>query len=237
MPDDLLFSTVTKRSVADSVHDQLRRAILDGTLAAGEALPGERKLSERFGVNRHALREAIGRLAQAGLLTVSHGGATKVNDWRRTAGLDVLVDLAAAPEGRLPDLDVLRAALEMRLAIGVDVARRCAQRADAALVARLEAHVAAAREAEDRSAAYDRLWVLLVEGSGNVAYRLALNSLVAALDDVRELGYALSDGEIRDHDAHDALVAAIAAGRDDEAAARTHALLSRMLEQAERISR
>ncbi len=47
---------VARRSVADGVHDQLRRAILAGLLPPGSALPGERELASRFEVNRHAVR-------------------------------------------------------------------------------------------------------------------------------------------------------------------------------------
>ena len=41
--------------------------ILEGKLEAGSALPSERFLAEEFGVNRHAVREALKRLEQAGL--------------------------------------------------------------------------------------------------------------------------------------------------------------------------
>ena len=81
-----------------------------------------------------------------------------------------------------PELEAERAALELRACVGADAARRCAERADAplraAIVARAEA-LAAAAEPEARNAEYERLWDAIVDGSGNVAYRLALNTLVA----------------------------------------------------------
>ncbi|WP_205699027.1 FadR/GntR family transcriptional regulator [Conexibacter sp. SYSU D00693] len=233
-----LLSPVARQSVADGVHEQLRRAILDGLLAPGSALPGERELSTRFEVNRHAVRQAVGRLAQAGLVTVSHGGATRVNDWRRTAGLDVLADLAFGEGGRLPDGDVLRSALEMRFGIGVDVARRAAGRATPEVVGALRAHVEAGRAAAELDEAerhYAALWQELVEGSRNVAYRLALNSLVRALDQSRELTLELSALEVRDHAAQHALVDAVEAGDGDRAAALAADLLGRMPAAAERL--
>ncbi|HYF25214.1 MAG TPA: GntR family transcriptional regulator [Baekduia sp.] len=224
-----------RRSVADDVHDQLRRAILDGLLAPGDALPGERDLAARFEVNRHAVRQAVGRLAQSGLVAVTHGGATRVSDWRRTAGLDVLTDLAFGADGRLPDADVIRSALEMRLSIGTDVARRCAERATPDVLAAARAHLAAMDDAPDAETANDHyaaLWAALVDGAGNVAYRLALNSLVAALDQVPELTLELSAGELRDGAGRARLLDAVAAGDPDAAAAAAAALLQRMLTAA-----
>ena len=111
---------------SDPVHERLRGDILDGRLAPGDPIPSERVLAEEFGVGRHAVREAVKRLEQLGLVRISHGGATRVLDWRDSAGLDVLLDLFAT--GHTPP-DLLRAALEMRATIGVDAARLCAQRA------------------------------------------------------------------------------------------------------------
>ena len=71
----------------------------------------------------------------------------------------------------------------MRLCIGVDAARRCAERAPAPFRDELAAHVDALDPgATDGTAAddYERLWRLVVDGAGNLAYRLALNTLVAA---------------------------------------------------------
>lgn len=66
---------------ADLVSDlanQLERAILRGEYAVGERLPAERKLCEQLGVSRSVVREAIGRLASAGLVQSHHGSGTRV---------------------------------------------------------------------------------------------------------------------------------------------------------------
>ena len=233
-----MFHAVDRQVLSEAVHAQLRHAILGGSLAPGAPLPGERALADEFGVNRHAVREAIKRLQQARLVEVAHGGATRVLDWRRSAGLEVLPDLTFG-DGRLPDLDVLRAALEMRQGIGVDVARRCAARADAGLVAALRAHLDATAEQPPGRLAqrYADLWTLLVDGSGNVAYRLAYNSLIDALDRIRELADAASEPEHADLAAQAALVEAIAAGDAEQAGALAYELLGRMPARAERLLR
>lgn len=233
-----MFHAVDRQVLSEAVHAQLRRAILGGSLAPGASLPGERALADEFGVNRHAVREAIKRLQQARLVEVAHGGATRVLDWRRSAGLEVLPDLTFG-DGRLPDLDVLRAALEMRQGIGVDVARRCAARVDAGLVGALRAHLEATAELPPGRLAqrYAELWTLLVDGSRNVAYRLAYNSLIDALDRIRELADAASEPEHADLAMQAALVEAIAAGDAEQAGALAYDLLGRMPARAERLLR
>ena len=169
--------------ISDRVHASLRADILAGKLAPGDALPSERRLAEDLGVNRHAVREALKRLEQAGLVAISQGGATRVRDWRDTGGLEILLDLQAGTE---PPADLARSVLELRASVGVDAARRCAERADAEILARVEefAERAADAIAADGPAVdegYAALWREVVLGSGNLAYRLALNSLMATM--------------------------------------------------------
>jgi DNA-binding FadR family transcriptional regulator len=181
------------RRVSDVVHEQLRQEILAGRLEVGAAVPSERVLAERFGVNRHAVREALKRLEQAGLVQISQGGPTRVLDWREHGGLEVLLDLIDDP-GELPPQELLRAVLELRACIGTDAARRCAERGDAATraeVARLAGEVGLAEDPAGGVAAYDALWREIVRGAGNLAYRLALNSLLAALTSFPLLAAAL----------------------------------------------
>jgi DNA-binding FadR family transcriptional regulator len=198
--------------------------VLDGRLAAGGPLPSERTLAEAHGVNRHAVREAIKRLQQAGLLSVSQGGATKVRDWRASAGLDLLVALAGVARGP-QRRQLLRDVAEMRATVATDVARRCAQRTPAVTAA----PVTGDAPFEHRAAAYVALWAALVDGAGNVAYRLAFNTLVAAQLD-GPIDPAIYAAEIDDAAAQRGLLDAIAAGDGDAAAGRAAALLERTVE-------
>ena len=205
------------------VHRRLREQILTGELAPGDRIPSERALSEELGINRHAVREALKRLQQAGLVRISQGGATRVLDWRHNAGLDLLLDLMQ--QGDTPPAELVGSVLEMRASVGVDVVRRCTERADdeqRAEIARRAGAVAALALAGEREALVDgyvRLWEQIVDGSANLAYRLALNSLNGALtafpdlataltplepDDLRRLGDAIAAGDVE---------AAVAAGR------------------------
>jgi len=197
------------------VHRRLREQILTGDLAPGDRVPSERALAEEFGVNRHAVREALKRLQQAGLVKISQGGATRVLDWRHNAGLDLLLDLMR--QGDAPPPELVGAVLEMRASVGVDVVRRCTERADddqrAEIARRADAAAALALAGEKAALidSYVRLWEYIVDGSGNLAYRLALNSLNATLiafpelvtaltpkqpDDLGHLGTAIAAGDV-----------------------------------------
>ncbi len=183
-----------RQLASDEVLNRLRGQILSGELSPGDPLPSERSLSEQLGINRHAIREAVKRLQQAGLVRVSQGGATRVLDWPETAGLDLLLDLMGQAEE--PPAALIGSVLEMRASIGVDVARRCAERAGADERAAIAASADAVATLIDAGssvpvAGYGDLWELIVAGSENLAYRLALNSLNAALAASPQLGEAL----------------------------------------------
>lgn len=53
----------------EQVEAQLREAILSGEFQSGDRLPSELELAEGFGVSRATIREALGGLASAGLIT------------------------------------------------------------------------------------------------------------------------------------------------------------------------
>lgn len=212
---------VARSAVSDSVFAHLVDEILSGRVAVDDALPSERELALAFAVNRHAIREALKRLQQARLVRISHGGKTRVQDWRQTAGLDVLSTLAAT--GAVPALQIARDIMVMRRSVAADAARLCARNATADQLATIAAAAAAyPAQRTDESFAVDlTFWTAIIDGSGNLAYRLALNTLVAAFADIgfesiADLGTA---AELADRDAHITLAECLVA-RDADAAYR-----------------
>jgi DNA-binding FadR family transcriptional regulator len=184
---------------SERVHEALRDEILAGSLEAGAAVPSERTLAERFGVHRQPVREALKRLEQAGLVRISHGGATRVLDWRDSGGLEILADLAAVGGGT-PPVELARSVIEMRASIGIDAARLCVERAgdeELAEVNRLagEAAVQVGGPVAALEERYAAMWRTVVIGSGNLAYRLAFNSLLRALPSRREMADAVRPDE------------------------------------------
>ncbi|MFG1924331.1 FadR/GntR family transcriptional regulator [Cryptosporangium sp. NPDC048952] len=226
----MTFSPIARSGVSDAVYRQLRDAILTGSLAAGSSLPGERTLAEEFGVARHGLREAIRRLQQARLVEVSHGGATRVLDWRVSAGLELLGDLAASLE--LPGSAILRSALEMRLAIGVDAARLAANRASADAAGEIEEYLTGSVGVTDPvvlAERYEQFWRLIIVAGDNLAYQLSYNSLVLAMNQNAEVTRELAAPEAADLPTQRVLATAIASGDADGAAAAARRLTSVML--------
>jgi GntR family transcriptional repressor for pyruvate dehydrogenase complex len=206
--------------VSGRVYEHLR----DEILAGAETLPSERRLSDDLGASRHAVREALKRLQQAGLVRISQGGTTRVRDWRRHGGLELLLELDELPAG----LGIERAVMEMRASVGADAARRAATRAGAVQRAELEARaemLAAEHDLEARNTIYEAFWDLIIDAADNLAYRLALNTLQAGRQmsvDARRVAAELGDPE-----AIRALAAAIARGHEDAAHARGRELLER----------
>lgn len=63
-----------------AIAGQLRADILAGRVEPGERLPNETTLAERFGVNRHTLRQAVQALVREGHLDVRQGCGTFVRE-------------------------------------------------------------------------------------------------------------------------------------------------------------
>ena len=213
-------------TISSRIHSRLRADILGGRYAPGDALPSERRLSEELESSRHAVREALKRLQQAGLVAISQGGATRVRDWRRHGGLELLL------EGEVPEaLEARRAAMEMRACIGADAARRCADRADAVLRAQIRARaeqLAAVEDLHARNAHYEVLWDLIVDGANNIAYRLALTTLVAR-QTIASVKTEDVERELEDADAIKTLVRAIAVSDGERAHEWARELLERSI--------
>lgn len=214
---------IAKKTLSDEVYDQLSGEIVAGRFGPGVSLPAERQLCDMLGVNRGAVREALKRLAQAGLVTISQGGGTRVLDFRRSAGLDFLGRLLFRRDGTI-DLEVARSVMEMRAALAPDIARLCARRADpanAAVLRQLVEHMHAAATADDLlelQALSLRFWDAMVRGSGNIAYELAFNTLRETYDQLREILVHVMEDEIRDVHSHRTIAEAVT--RADELSAK-----------------
>ncbi len=68
-----VFQRVVVEPAYKTVSAAIERAILDGALRPGAALPTEQELADRFGVHRSTVREAIRQVEQEGLLQRREG--------------------------------------------------------------------------------------------------------------------------------------------------------------------
>jgi GntR family transcriptional regulator len=80
--ESLLDRPVSRFTAAVPLYVQIAEGLLDqiesGEVSPGERLPSERELSERLGVNRMTLRQALGLLESQGLLVRRRGDGTYV---------------------------------------------------------------------------------------------------------------------------------------------------------------
>jgi GntR family transcriptional regulator, transcriptional repressor for pyruvate dehydrogenase complex len=127
------FNPVAVERPAEVVFVQIRDLILNGAIPAGESLPSERQLADRFGLNRIHVREALLRLEFYGLVKT-----------RRNVGTVVTGAGIRAIDGLFADVlalrgDDLTALIETRWVIEVEVARLAATRATDEDLAELKA--------------------------------------------------------------------------------------------------
>lgn len=219
------FSAVHKASLSESVYRQLADKILSGEISAGEALPAERELSEALQVNRGAVREAIKRLQQAGLVAVRQGGNSVVLDFQTEGGLELLPNLLVHKDGRL-NATVVRSIMAMRSSLAPDIAAAAARKGGHRLADELDALLARMRaDARDLRALQQHAldyWKKLVERGGNIAFRLAFNSMTKTYTQVWDVLSAVLEAEFRDVDNLAAIAVAVRAGDADGARAAGH---------------
>ena len=103
---------VRQRRLSDDIVLQLEALILEGSLKAGERLPAERVLAERFGVSRPSLREAIQKLVARGLLVSRQGGGNYVAERVGSTFSDPLLHLLEGNPSAQRDLLEFRHTLE-----------------------------------------------------------------------------------------------------------------------------
>ncbi|WP_411721851.1 FadR/GntR family transcriptional regulator [Mycetocola sp.] len=232
MSTDLIREPLTAQ-----VHRALIEYIDEARLAPGDALPSTAALSERFGVSRPVIREALSALAALGLIELSNGRTAVV---RQLDSHLVALFLSRAIRTSPEPLTTL---MELRAPLEIEAAQLAATRST---IAQRESLVAL--EAEMREAVGDaRLYVELdlelhrriAESSGNPA-------LLGVTDAVRSHVFEAmtrlrSHREVMglvgsEHAEHARIIEAIAAGESEAASAamrlhmETTALLVRAIE-------
>ncbi len=221
---------IGRRSLVDGVVEELQGRILRGEMRPGETLPAELELAEKLGVSRTAVREALNRLAAARLVSIRHSGAKYILDYRHSAGLELLAALLVGPRGQVAS-DVVRSVMEMRSALAPDIARLAARRRTPAVIAQLRAALASMQAARTDLAALQDLvgdfWSHLVDGSANIAYRLAYNSLRASYDQSKSLLTHVLADETADIETYVQVTDAVERGDEVAAAALASQLVRR----------
>jgi len=161
-------------SLVEVVCQQLAGLIRGDQTGAERWLPAERSLAEQLGVSRTVVREATKRLEQQGLLEVQHGTGIRVVDKLHrplNGSLELLIPDVAE---RLQQLN------ETRLSIEPESAGLAAQRATREQIRALRRIHAELEAAADNAAAIVadlNFHRAVAEASGNLIFRLILDSL------------------------------------------------------------
>ena len=201
MPVPVDHAPIRTSLLRDTVHDRLRDAIVDGTLAPGEVVR-DTELAAWLGVSRTPVREALLRLGGSGLVRAAPGRSTVVAE----------IDLAEVREAHAV------VATMHRLAVAEAVSRLTSVDLDRMREANVR--FASAIDAHDTDAALaadDDFHAVAVEASGNRAVATVLaqfTPVVRRLERRRFASHAAAESVAL----HDRLVEACAA-RDADAAA------------------
>ena len=201
MPVPVAPAPIRTSLLRDTVHDRLRDAIVDGTLAPGEVVR-DTELAAWLGVSRTPVREALLRLGESGLVRAAPGRSTVVAEI---------------------DLDEVREAHAVvvamhRLAVSEAVARLTDDDLDRMRAANVR--FADALEARDTAAALaadDDFHAVAVDVAGNRAVTTVLTQLTPVVRRLERRRFA-SHAAVESVALHDRLVEACAA-RDADAAA------------------
>ncbi len=106
------FQKIDAEKLSQTVVHQIELLILRGILRPGERLPSERDLSEKLGVSRPSLREAVADLQSRGLLTSRPNAGIFVADVLGSAFAPGLVDLFSSHEEAVFDYVSFRRDME-----------------------------------------------------------------------------------------------------------------------------
>lgn len=173
---------LTRRSLSDQAADALVEYIVAEDLKEGDSLPSTAELSERFGVSRTVIREALAALAGRGVLARSQGRESVV----ATPGGADLTRLLQFTARR--DQVTLADILDARYGLEITAAQLAASRANEEDLSEIQNDLAALESAK-KDAEFNLADVALhraiAEASANPLIVLMLDGLADFLLDFR----------------------------------------------------
>ena len=109
-----VFTKKDNRAIQNEIIAQIRDLINYKNLEPGDKLPSERTLSEKFGVSRGNVREAINKLELYGLLKSKPQSGTFIADIGQVALNGMIDDILRLQEPEFRDLVETRILLELK---------------------------------------------------------------------------------------------------------------------------
>ena len=175
------YQEIAPEKLSHAVVRQIERLILQGILRPGERLPAERELSERLGVSRPSLREAVSELQAAGLLTARPGAGIYVAEVLGSAFAPALIRLFGSHDEAVFDYLDFRSDME---GLAAERAARLGSDTDLAVIAAIFAKMEVAhqkRNPEDEAALDAQFHMAIIEASHNVIMLHMMRSMYELL--------------------------------------------------------
>jgi len=243
MEKELPYRAVTpppRHRLSDSIASQVEELIVQGALRPGQELPAERVLSQRFGVSRPSLREALLRLEARGLLKVTRAGRFAVTDVTAPTMTDPLVHLLRRYPSAEQDVLEMRHGLEM---VAAHFAAERATREDRDRLRRAFDNLVKTADRGDALAdaqADVDFHLAVAEASHNIALihvmRGLHNLLRTSMRHTWELMFRESENIGVLHGQHRSLLDAVLSGDPDRARNAAHLHLSYVRESLQQLS-
>lgn len=177
------FHKIEPEKLSRSVVHQIEQLILQGVLRPGERLPSERELSDRLGVSRPSLREAVAELQESGLLVSRAGSGIFVADVLGSAFSPALIRLFATHDNAVFDYLSFRRDME---SLAADRATRFGSAADLGLIDTIFRKMEAAhqkRNPDDEARLDAEFHMAVLEASHNVILLHMMRSMFDMLRD------------------------------------------------------
>jgi len=159
------FSEIQVENPSDKIIRQIRSLITSGQLKAGDKLPPERKLAEKFGIGRSVVRDAIRKLEFYGIVKTQPQSGTVIAGMGIVALEGLITDVLNIEETDFNSL------VETRVLLEVNAAGKAAERRTAddiiVLEKALDAYITKVSEG-DSAVEEDLLFhIKIAEASGN----------------------------------------------------------------------
>lgn len=171
------FQKIHPEKLSQSVVRQIELLILRGILRPGERLPSERELSDRMGVSRPSLRDAVAELQDRGLLVSRPNAGIFVADVLGSAFSPALVDLFGKHDEAVFDYLAFRRDME---GLAAERAARLGSDTDLKVIDTIFQKMEAAHQKRDPSdeAALDaEFHMAIIEASHNVVMLHMMRSM------------------------------------------------------------
>ena len=203
-----VYKLIRTSRLYEQIVQQIEESIVKGDLKAGDQLPAERELAQRFGVSRTAVREAVKALREKGLVEAYSGRGTFITDGTTQAvrqSLDLMAKIGQ-PEGST-HLAEVRAILEPEIAALAAVRIK-----EPELVTMREAVATMDRAGRDPEAYIEAdldFHLALAEGADNPLILSLLDSIVGLLREQRLRIFRVPGGPERGQIHHKKILEAV----------------------------